>query len=94
MIIYFLRGDSALFDRCVTTFWRHHRPENIKFRLRTRQTLRIMKWSFVTEQRVLFLLSQKKTHVVTCTFSTEIFKRGASTRHIMKGVCEMVRDFV
>jgi len=93
MIIYFLRGDSALFGRCVTTFWRYDRPENLKFRLRTCQTLRIVKWPFVTEQRVLFVLSQKP-RVVTCKFSTVIFKRGASTRHIMKEVCEMLRDFV
>jgi len=85
MIIYVLRGDSILVGRCVPTFWRYHRPENLKSRLRTCQTLRIMKWRFVTEQRVLFLLSQK-TRVVTCTFSTVIFKRGASARHIMEYV--------
>jgi hypothetical protein len=51
-----------------------------------------MKWHFVTEQRVLFLLSQKP-RAVTPTFSTVIFKRGASTGHIME-VSEMLRDFV
>lgn len=80
MIIYFLREDPALFGRRVTTFWRHHCPKNLKFRLRTCQTLRIVKWPFVTEQRVLFLLSQK-TLVVTCKFSTVIYKRRVSTRH-------------
>lgn len=93
MIIHFLGGDSVLFGRCVPTFWRYHRPENLKSRLRTCQTIRKMKWPFVTEQRVLFFLSQK-TRVVTRTFATVIFKRGASTRHIMKEVREMLRDFV